>query len=1406
MFRLRADTTKKPTTIVNDLTQVRALVCRTFYGSLSHKGKEAFHRFLWETLHGLWQHPVAQVRLASASTLGHILIRLAPFYADEFMATLRDVIAAMTDESFLLLACFCYLSKFMSFVSLTAILSETPIIHLFGEDASEHLPRLVKELLHLPKEILITLAEFFVNMALKNPANRHLPRAAAVIIETDPDEYVGVITTKMPLSIVIALFPDKLPVLSDEIVTDLKTRAYECLQDPVLAEYGAACTCLSLLLKNNQVTRDEVEDHISEDVFQNSPSLSALMMLPVNEKLVKTLYRPDAGLEQSETQQVEWGDEPFSASATPSGSFASSLLLDTKFDESEMPLITEKQYVVPLLTYFSCNPNHEKELASLITAHLNSNSEHLSNALAILGDASDIFEASVLNKMVVEVISLKSNNWIMKLWILKMLAKMDFAKFTKSTSDKVFQLIDECAVDKSEALRDCAKEVCIQIEEHCRVDTFKLFVDKFIRRIDVFDPVEFEYRLSFLAVLFESTSSTWTMSFAHLASLLVEAVTMFSVSARVMMDMFSIVGVLACDLKDPGIILYFVQLALTIVEAGYHEFMGEVLALSRPRVFASVINADALPFQVVKVDTDLTSNPSVWHTSILPGTKSAVDLLMRIQWDEFELNAEEVAYLFNLSCRLLHLFPAQINRLVANLLDLGMFTACSLHPFIEETLKVSKARDGLVSGAKLLATCTERLEDFELHQYDTDEFVGSLEFVFQKCSGLDFLVVLAVRNFLASMKVNVPDDVYLKAVKPSQRRFLLERIKDDEVTVDDDDNLVDGTDLYMDSSAIFTFPTSVLDELEDDEVAFPSTLSVGESLLNSVQSLTPFYFSEFPIPDELFVSPLITAFCTYSTYKLKKTEAEVLFSHAITKCNAKCVFHVLRVCLKNGVFIDLRAYLRNALMLSRSVFPVAFQMLTTGYKRIDDLPPEIMEYVKTFTGDDIADFVLNTSGRLWRNVSVAIMRFDPTYFIQAMLSKRKLKARQIVNLIHYTTAVNFPPDEYFSFIVSVISTTIDSHKKCNIARRLLTVFIHTNSKNEAIVRKAMNLLSCDVGSVSSAELLRKRHAAYAIEMYYEMLTLQKVTDCTDVATVLREVFSKSMIFGQTINLLFSPITVESVTALLQSNFCSVRLLPYVFYGTKSTPDVSMTLPMFTLLTQQKLPATSFTEFVVLHFVKGLITTYVKSEQFTKRQAKDLYNYFIESTNLRLNSGSLQAALQVLLEFLGVFPVKSRQFSAISERVEKLFETSVVPREAWEIVCHCCSRKKEHLHTKDVFDPHLRLFTSYQSHLIAERAAKYTLEFGDFGSDVASVIPVCRSFYATFYAIVSVERISPDMVHDSLLNLYSSVFNRALTMLNDPLLRVFAPIFALLNGELDLPEELVLYLNDTKEKMLAIHAT
>ena len=1415
VFKLTADTQLAPSAIINELSQLRVLVSRSFYENLSEKNKTRFHRFLWDTLHGLWLRSAPQVKLYSAGTLGIVLIKLAPFFADELMTTLREVIGAMTEESFLLLACFCYLSKFMSFVSLSTMLSETPIIHLFGSNASEHLPLLVKELLHLPKDFLVTLAEFFVTMAMKNPSNRHLPRAAAVIIETDPDEYVDVIKEKTPLSIIVNLFPDKLPKLSREVVENLKEKAYECLKGDgtALTEYEAACVCLSLLLKSHQIGSDEVSSQITEAMFKNSPNLNALMMLPVEERFVKTLYSFETGevdVEEYREEAVapppglDWGEEQALTNEAIGSYIGWSIeVKPVKARVRKSTITTEKANILPLMTYFSRNMQYQHELASLLMLHMKAKGDYLSAVISTLGDVADAMDHELLNELLTKLLSLKINNWVTKLWLLKMLEKMDFRVFTKSVSEKAFELIESCVIDKSEALRDYVKEVGVQVFEHCRVETFKLFIDKLIRKMDVFDRTVFEYRLSFLAHVFEATPPNWSLSFLHLAALMIEAISLFAFSAKVMMDMFAIVGTLANHLRDPAAVLHFVKLALTIVEASYQDFVGESLGLSRPQLFSSESNITSLPFQLVKIDLDLTSNPSASHAAILQGAKTAVDLLMKLQWKDFELSNDDVNYLFNLSRKLVYLFPAQINQLVANLVDLGQLNAtAALNTFVKDTLKVSRSRDGLLYGARLLLLCMGKFPDWNLEQLKSEEFVRSLEMVFPKCSGIDFSIVISVQKFLEHLGIHVSDETCMKVVKRSQKRIFLDRKKEagDDAEEEKEEAIVDASDLYPEAHAQLESSSSLFDTYEQEETE-PVELP-PESLLHTVQSLTPFYFLEVPVPEELFVSPLVISFCSYSGYQMKKEDAEHLFQQAITKCSAKSVFHVLRACVKSKIELDLTPYLTHRAMTSKSVFVPAFQMMTRRYRRIDTLPAPVLEYTKMFTGPDMAGFILNASGKLARSISTVLLRFDPSYFVQCFLkTKWDWRSFQILNLIHYTLNVKFPQEDYFRFIVSVISSTITSRKKRNIARRLLTVFVHKNIGSEEITKHAVSLLGCDVGLVSSLDSLQKQNDAYVVEWYYEMLVLARVTDCTKIASFLKDVLPKTTIYGQTMSLMFSPVTIESITSMLTSGLCSIRLLPFVYYGRKPDPDPTFTPQMLDLLMQQKQTMTSFTQFTIFQFAKRFGSHYLNSDKFTKKQKKAFYNFLLSNVNLDVNSGTLPYVLQEQLSFLPLFSVKSPQFKAIADKTHELFKTSIVLRDAWELLCQCCSKEKEPLHAKHVFDPYLRMFNSYHSHLVAERAAKYTLEFSEVGPNVNEIIPQCRSFYATFYAIVSIERICPEMNHDTMMNLYSAVYNKALILLNDPMMRVFAPIFALANGEHGVPKNLLAYLDETREKLL-----
>ena len=95
------------------------------------------------------------------------------------------------------------------------------------------------------------------------------------------------------------------------------------------------------------------------------------------------------------------------------------------------------------------------------------------------------------------------------------------------------------------------------------------------------------------------------------------------------------------------------------------------------------------------------------------------------------------------------------------------------------------------------------------------------------------------------------------------------------------------------------------------------------------------------------------------------------------------------------------------------------------------------------------------------------------------------------------------------------------------------------------------------------------------------------------------------------------------------------------------------------------------------------------------------------------------------------------------------------------------------------------------------SSSYYDESMDVIDDAVHVVSIARSFYATFCAIVAVENIRPSMKHDLLKGLFPPIFDYSLKVLDDKDVKIFAPIFALLDEKAEIPKDLVEFIDATK---------
>jgi len=245
-------------------------------------------------------------------------------------------------------------------------------------------------------------------------------------------------------------------------------------------------------------------------------------------------------------------------------------------------------------------------------------------------------------------------------------------------------------------------------------------------------------------------------------------------------------------------------------------------------------------------------------------------------------------------------------------------------------------------------------------------------------------------------------------------------------TTTEQDTIVDVSELY--------------EQIEEtiEEITQPITSKASSDFLNYISSLTPFYYLKLPIPLELLTSSLITSFCENSTYQqLTDSQWEELLVHSLNHANVNCVKIVLSAICKTSVAFNLLPYLENPYFKLTSVFPNVFKIVTRTLKpkSFATWNSSIVQYVKNFTGNNLAQFVLNVTTNRLRAIATALLKFDFDYFTQEILSIKQMKRFQLINLLHYcgNALVRFSPNDflyiwcvYYQQHLIVIKTTIKS--------------------------------------------------------------------------------------------------------------------------------------------------------------------------------------------------------------------------------------------------------------------------------------------------------------------------------------------------------------------------------------------
>jgi hypothetical protein len=113
-------------------------------------------------------------------------------------------------------------------------------------------------------------------------------------------------------------------------------------------------------------------------------------------------------------------------------------------------------------------------------------------------------------------------------------------------------------------------------------------------------------------------------------------------------------------------------------------------------------------------------------------------------------------------------------------------------------------------------------------------------------------------------------------------------------------------------------------------------------------------------------------------------------------------------------------------------------------------------------------------------------------------------------------------------------------------------------------------------------------------------------------------------------------------------------------------------------------------------------------------------------------------------------------------------------------------------------------TGYDAVPVIEAVAGFGAQSGFDRNDVTSVIPTCADFYGTFSAIVIAIKKNRSLKPDALAGKYKGVYRKALDLLGDAKLRVFAPMLAMFPDDAPVPAQILSFFDQIRDKITRTH--
>lgn len=708
------------------LHTIRNSVNKDFFQSLDSQGICELYDFLWISLDFLWKNGTPQIRISSSTTMGHIITRLSPFFSHNLIESLRKEISRRTSESILLLLAFCHLSKFSKIAEIKNMISQTPIFHLFGNEDSELIVPLINEFSHLPSEFLLNLAEYFFQLSLQNPSNRHFPRAASRLLSIQPSMFDSLIKRDTALSLISIMFPDKMPILSPSNLSLLIQRAFEFINNknskPTDVEYSSLV--IASLIKSGQISHERFQELFNPEVISCTSFLPSILTLPLKSEWILPLFKYNAD------------------------------------DQTILP--AETNIISHLMNHFAKYSHFLPELVTLVSKNLRNDSELLSLCLTVIPEIQNKVDNITFCSLLSKAFKIETQTWIQDFWLLKILKHIDISLLPEETTILAQDLVQKSIFSSSDKLRKVAKDATLSMSNSENSEIFFDFLDRITRMLDSFDENSFQLLLDYLAYILSNIHPNQVLCYVHLGQLFDEIMIVFRVSLNILRNILTILALLPSEILKQSA-NRFIKIAVSVIVSSWEDFTGEKFHHFVPPTFQCEKIADVL----INGDCDIAANPGLSHNTILSCCESAIRYLCKFNYEDINLCQNEVHFLFLLASEVLCFFPTISNDLGSILLQYTGIPVRTIIDFTQRSLSLSYDSKSCFSLVKFINISFGKYH-IQVPNIAMKDFAKEMKDLLISSQKVDYSIIISVIKFLHFHEIEFDESIIPSIIKPDQ--------------------------------------------------------------------------------------------------------------------------------------------------------------------------------------------------------------------------------------------------------------------------------------------------------------------------------------------------------------------------------------------------------------------------------------------------------------------------------------------------------------------------------------------------------------------------------------------------------------------------------------------------------------